>query len=281
MKKVCFAVIPDIQLGREKIIINPWDKWYYNLRGIPIKNAVVGKEISRRLERAVEVINSHYRADFIVSIGDITDSAAPEQLEEAKKILSRLSRPFIPMLGNHDVWPYLQKFEGKKKRVVWEAERPLIVKEFEAYFKDWKNSCCFKNFEKQGGQFQNYAFTINGVRFVVADNNNRRKAPFGLPGQAGWAKLHPESYKWLMRQVSSSKEEKIIIFSHAPLKKGLLKKLQRKIGKKVVNIAGHLHKKSKWEKQNVMQVITNALYHEPLILFVKVGKEIEYEYRNV
>lgn len=279
MEKLHFAVLPDVQLGRELFAINFYDPWWLSLCGIPQKEAVVGEEIDKRLERAVEFINSRSEVEFVVSIGDLTDSGTPGQLAKVWEICGKLRKPFIPLIGNHDVWPYRR--EKGKKKVIWEAERPLTVAEFELYFPEWKNSPCFENFKAQGEWLQNYAFSVDDTRFVVVDNNNRRKAPFGLPGQAGWAKLYPTSKEWLEKQ-SFRPEERMIIFSHAPLVKHLLKELQRWPEDLLVNISGHTHKRSEWRWKNIVRLTTNALYHEPLILLVEVsGKGVKAEYHRI
>ena len=277
-KKWRFTVLPDVQLGRELFAINFYDPWWLTLWGIPQKEAVVGEKIAERLKKAVEWINNQEGVQFVASIGDLTDSGTSEQFREAREILDKLTKPFIPMMGNHDVWPYQRK-KGEKK-VIWEAERPLTVSEFEAHFREWKNSPCFENFEVQDGWFQNYAFVTKGFRFVIVDNNNRRKAPLGLPGQAGWAKLYPESRQWVEKQISSSKEKRIIIFSHAPLRTKWLKALEKE--KEILNIAGHTHKRSVKQEGNVTVLTTNALYHEPLVLMVEVSENsVKTEYQRI
>ena len=278
MKGKKFTVLPDVQLGRELFAINFYDPWWLTLWGIPQKEAVVGEAITERLKRAVEWMNLQPPIEFVVSIGDLTDSGTPEQLARVNEICGKLNKPFIPLIGNHDVWPYRRQ-QGKKK-VIWEAERPLTVGEFEFYFREWRNSSCFENFEVQDGWLQNYAFVTKGVRFVIVDNNNRRKAPLGLPGQAGWAKLYPESRQWVEKQISSSKEKRIIIFSHAPLRTKWLKALEKE--KEILNIAGHTHKRSVKQEGNVIVLTVNALYHEPLVLMVEVSENsVKTEYQRI
>ena len=278
-----FAVLPDVQLGRELFAINSYDPWWLFLRRIPQKEKAVGEAIAERLKRAVEWINLQ-PIEFVVSIGNLTDSGSPEQLRRTSEICSEFKKPFIPLLGNHDLWPYRRE-QGKMK-VIWEAERAWSVDEFESYFPDWKNSPCFENFKAQGKGLQNYTFTVKEIRFVVVDNNNRRKAPFGLPEQAGWAKLYSESKEWLTDEVLSS-QERIVILSHAPLAKSLLKDLQKRTDKKfLTNISGHTHKRTEWryrkKKGEIVRITTNAIYHEPLILLAHVSlRGIGFEYQRI
>lgn len=295
-----FAVLPDIQLGRKWININFWDNIYFWLKGIPTKppEAVVGEEITERLRTAVAWLNVQNleaerlkrtmewlnvrNFEFIATVGDLTDSAIKEQFREVSEILSELKKPFIPIWGNHDVWPY--EF-GPDKKTIWEAIRPLHYREFEQYFQEWKSSLCFQNIreQRQGYWLQNYSFVVNGVKFITVDNNSRTHAPFGLPGQDGVVRLYKESEEWLRGEVLNSREEKIIILSHGPLKEKTLKQIHRlETDKEILAIAGHRHKRSEWRWRNIRRVITNALYHEPYLLVVKIGEEgIKTEYHRI
>ena len=280
MKRWSFAVLPDVQLGRKWININFWDGIYFRLRGIPTKppEAVVGQEIAERLRKTVEWLNAQ-NLKFVTTVGDLTDYATEEQLRKVSEILSKLKKPFVPLWGNHDVWPVIL---GLDKKAVWEGIRPLTVAEFESYFKEWKNSPCFRNFGEQKEGFQNYTFVVNGVRFITVDNNSRKHAPFGLPGQDGVARLYSESQRWLENLVFISRAKRIIVLSHAPLKKTFLKELADLSDKNLINIAGHKHKRSEWKKGEARRIIVNALYQEPFILMVQVeDNTIKTEYHRI
>lgn len=286
-----FAVIPDIHLGRKKVNINPWDKE-------PLEKAIVGIGIERRLRKAVELINKDQEIKFTIVIGDVTDTALEEQFEKAREIIDKLNKPYIPLLGNHDVWPY-RRSERDYKKVVWEAERPLTLLEFEEYFKEsLKAPWLLKQTDllKPKKLLQNYSFSHRGVEFTIIDNVNRRHALPGLPGTVPWSKLHKESKKWLERELSLTTKSRLIVFSHSPLKMRMLERLlrrsqakkemplQRGKVKEIVNIAGHIHKVTgKRTKDGKITIITTgALYLEPMILFVTVSpKKIQFQYKNL
>ena len=66
-----------------------------------------GGENAARLSDAVQQVNE--RADdiaFAVVLGDLTDSSERSEFEAASLELGGLEVPWLPLLGNHDTWPY-------------------------------------------------------------------------------------------------------------------------------------------------------------------------------
>jgi predicted MPP superfamily phosphohydrolase len=64
---------------------------------------------AQRLREAVNWINANkdpQNIAFVMITGDITDSAERSEFLKAKEILDTLTVPYIPMPGNHDIWPY-------------------------------------------------------------------------------------------------------------------------------------------------------------------------------
>ncbi len=270
-KKFGFVLLPDLHMGREKFIINWWD---HLLPRSP--EEVMGEKIEQRLRYCVEKINSFPEVDeveFLVSVGDLTESMTDEQVRKVGEILEALRVPKVLFPGNHDACPYERADSGK---VLWNAEKPLSFGDFKERFHEEfaVASRFFENWEEQGSEFGNFTFIYKDIRFIIVDNVNRRKSPFGLPGVAGWSRLHPESKKWLREQLARREERKIVI-SHTPLKRKLLKAFSG--NKKIVHIAGHRHKEKYLRKSNVTTFVTGALYLQPVITVVKVlPDEIEF-----
>lgn len=259
---VCFAILPDVQVGRVKAILNWWDRF------IPhSKEEVVGEEIEKRLRKFVEKVNDSPEIQFVISVGDLTDTASKGQFRVVKKIMKGLKKPWLPLLGNHDVWPYERDKSGK---VIWNAKTPIIFNQFKNFFKKGFDRIFhfFENWEEQGEWLGNFAFSHHGIRFIIVDNVNRRKSPLGLPGAAGWSRLYPESEKWLIEQVAKSEEKTIVVVSHAPLKMRLLKQTGEKT---ILAIAGHRHK-YQVEENGIVSIVTNALYVEPGFPLVTITK---------
>ncbi|MGQ9702799.1 MAG: metallophosphoesterase family protein [bacterium] len=44
---------------------------------------------------------------FIVCLGDITSTSERSEYQRTLKVLQELDLPYIPILGNHDTWPYI------------------------------------------------------------------------------------------------------------------------------------------------------------------------------
>lgn len=53
-------------------------------------------------EAEVADINRHAEVDFVVHLGDMTDSGTTLEYNQARKCLSRLARPYVALIGNHD-----------------------------------------------------------------------------------------------------------------------------------------------------------------------------------
>lgn len=265
-----FAVLADIHLERQRAVVYQWDRLLFSRT----KNLVLGSAIEERLEKTVDWINSQPFV-FVVVLGDITESALAEQFVKAAQIFSRLNAPLISLIGNHDRWPYRQN----KKKVVWQDDYLLTLSEFEDYLGHrWK--FLLQPEAQEDSDLQNYAFVYKGVRFVIVDNVNRRKALPPFPGVSSFSKLHKQSREWLEEQVLGAREKTIVIFSHAPIKKRILKRLaKQKSFCEVVNISGHRHRKGKRGKENLRIRILGALYLQAQVIVgeIRVGEVFLHE----
>jgi hypothetical protein len=67
-------------------------------------------ELEEALRACVDWINSnryYERIKYVFVLGDLTDSGEKSEQWKAYEILDELLVPWIPLLGNHDVWPYV------------------------------------------------------------------------------------------------------------------------------------------------------------------------------
>ncbi len=258
-----FAVIPDIEFTRPTLDLADL------LRGR--KEGVVGKEAENRLVATVNFINTIPEIDFAATAGDLTDSALLEQFLMVKEVLDKLNVPWLPEIGNHDLWSYRKLPDPiLSRKHSWEDESPNGLRIFEEVFQEnfRQLSEFFDGWRKQKASFLNYTFLHKGVRFIVIDNMSRRHAILGFPGVIGFPHLYPETKDWLREQLSQKEEIKIVI-SHAPLSRKLLKAFSNK-SKKIVHIAGHVHKESLRKSDKIIIFTTGALYLKPVVNIVKV-----------
>ena len=144
-----FAIITDLHIGRG----------YSDYGGVGWNDLGTGGQnyyLTDRLNRTVNWIienreNHHIR--FVIVLGDIADSAEYSEFDKAKVILSRLDDPdgdpntndaipYVPVIGNHDVWPYTEDEEAD-----WpEADRyfrKIFIEErlglLSSYFENWES----------------------------------------------------------------------------------------------------------------------------------------------
>ena len=55
-------------------------------------------------------MNDHHEeinVNFVAVSGDLTDSGERSEFLKFKEIMSALDIPYIQLIGNHDVWPYV------------------------------------------------------------------------------------------------------------------------------------------------------------------------------
>lgn len=258
-----FALLADVHLGRTKEIVNLWDYFLpYSDRG------ALGTALESRLRKAVARINLSPEIGFVVSVGDLTESLCQEQVESLRNILSRLEVTFLPIPGNHDIWPYKRDRDG---RVLWNAREHINFSSFKKLFsQEFKSaSGFFQKWKEQGERFANFSFSYDGVKFVAVDNVNRRQAPGGLPGAISRSKLYPESEHWLLEELRMAQEERIVIISHAPLKIPLPH--DTKMGKKILTVNGHVHRYGLKNNGGIISLQANALYAEPVFPIINIG----------
>lgn len=90
----------------------------------------------RHLTYAVNLINDHYTSSneegtFCVVVGDLANTAEVAEHQHAKMKLDLLNPPWVPIMGNHDTYPYCG--EGTWHTIKWgEVEIPF------AYSYEWQ-----------------------------------------------------------------------------------------------------------------------------------------------
>jgi len=214
-----FAIITDLHIGRGYPDYGGegWDD-----------KGTEGQDyyLTERLERVVEEIKalrSRHNIKFVAVLGDISDSGEYSELEKAKEILDglnydadgdgKLDMVYVPVIGNHDVWPYTEDSE---------AGDPLpnfFHEVFQEQFDILKSYFGEQNWAKQPGLVhQNYAFKYRNIKFICLDFVSREHFqlffPLGKGAKAG-AELHGETIQWLNN--SLREDESTVLFSHHPM----------------------------------------------------------------
>jgi len=283
-EKWAFAILTDLHIGFD---IPDYDGDSYN-------NTSPGQDyyLSRRLEAVINRINElkdDYKIKFVAVLGDISDTAESSELLKARNILNKLNDPngdgnltdgipYIPLIGNHDVWPYTQK-EGidpdRRKNYdcasvnendIADPEKgdKLGDEYFEEIFWDSSN----KNLEKIKELFdfwikedtpvilpelpgwevylQNYAFSYKRINFVGIDNLWRGEKGRVCKWWSAFGHVYSVTSKWIDNYLAD------ILLSHAP---SYLPSLFKEYS---YSFAGHVH----FNGTTVGSIVTEAVKEE-------------------
>jgi GH25 family lysozyme M1 (1,4-beta-N-acetylmuramidase) len=235
-----FAVITDIHMG-----------YNYTDYGTLSWNDEGGQEpyqLTTRLRTIVNWINSHEESNnihFVAVLGDISDSGEKSELLKARDILDDLNIPYIPVIGNHDIWPYTQQVsttDVHKPEYYWQdwrttkglyptvqlppgsAETAVGDEFFDEVF--WpqngvnreKIEALFGNsWKRQTEQtgyagllhIQNCVFVYKNVKFIALDFIDRNPEE---DTQSSCGKLNLDTERWLTD--NSVKNEPTVLLSH-------------------------------------------------------------------
>jgi 3',5'-cyclic AMP phosphodiesterase CpdA len=268
-----FVLITDLHIG--------WGIPDYNGEGYNDQEEGQDYYMTERLKMVVDWINGNYEREnikFVVVDGDISDTAEYSEFLKAREILNQLKIPYIPLIGNHDIWPNTQKLTtdpdglGGRWNTIKEKRKegePLGDEYFEKIF--WQDNATntsrikalFDNFERQEEipqyqgppYFQNYSFNFGGTTFIALDFNDRNYEGL-IPMGCSTVRIWDETLSWLEKILKEKEGEKTVIFVHQPF--GILYgknfaeivKIINKycnseeLGCKIYNFAGHTHRKS-------------------------------------
>ncbi|MCB0514192.1 MAG: metallophosphoesterase [Bacteroidetes bacterium] len=189
------------------------------------------------LIRAVQWINENYQAKnikFVIVSGDLTGKAQHSEFEKFKSIMSTLEIPYIPMIGNHDVWQYV-RYGFEEPYPTGDTVINTIFKNvFESaknFFDNWNDGTRLTaTFDPESGHehyFQNFSFEYDGFKFYALDFNPRYHVKKEEPGIGPEAQLHDipgGTFQWLKKELSlqPKHKENTILLAHHPLTDNLI-----------------------------------------------------------
>jgi len=204
-----FAIITDLHIGRGYSD--------YGGKGIYLPEDAQddGQDyyLTDRLNKTVEWIIENqdgYGIKFAVVLGDLSDSGEYSELRKAKGILDRLNDaniPYVPVIGNHDTWPYTEDEEAQNLRYfeyVFGDQFSLLSDDLRFHLQ----------FQPDRGELLNYRFTYNGIDFIALDFNSREPAGKGVKPEAV---PYEVTLKWLGDSLNQAGEKPVVLLSHHPL----------------------------------------------------------------
>lgn len=189
-----------------------------------------------RLRKSVAWINEHREAlkvHFVVVTGDLSESGEISELLRCKMVLDSLEVPYIPMVGNHDIWPLSQGIEaplpdGDSLFNVLFSDAFIRA---QAFFPGWDDgtrlSSAWDTENNCNAFYQNYGFQYGSYRFLFTDFVSRAHDLAVFNGAAADAQLHDlpgGTWPWLQQAILNAPagEDNLLIFAHHPLSKSLL-----------------------------------------------------------
>ena len=190
------------------------------------------------LIKTVEWINANaaeHKIKFVVVTGDLTDSAERSEFACAKYILDKLTVPYVPLIGNHDIWPYINdenESNGPNGDEYFKYAFDPVLDSLATKLPEWddgtRNSKVYNPeiTNKDGTEafsiFQNYAFSYGSYHFICADFVSRKHAVLGRPGALPGADLHyfeGGTWPWFMSHWNSYQwkhYDNMIVLTHYP-----------------------------------------------------------------
>ena len=181
----------------------------------------------RTLSDAVEKINSLESVDGVFVTGDITSSALREEFEKVRELLDSLKKPWWPLLGNHDSWPYTRHSDGSFDQADYALGDQYFAEVFgdvlQARTAAWPGKACTNQDTQQPSWFHNYEVSFpefsSSFRVLALDWVCRSDA-LPEPGVGPEAELHDfpcGTIEWLQKRLGSyPRNTQIFLAQHHP-----------------------------------------------------------------
>ncbi len=187
---------------------------------------------ARRLRQAVKWINYHEQdknIKFVVMSGDLTGSAEKSEFQTCKKIMDSLHMPYVPVIGNHDIWPYV-RYQTEAPyacgdSVMGEVFADVYDKD-KLFFTNWNDGTRLTrtyNPETHIETYlQNFSFEYDNFIFYGLDFNPRyhvNKAEPGIGPEAQVMDWSGGTFQWLKNDLAinpGKRNHNVCFISHHP-----------------------------------------------------------------
>jgi hypothetical protein len=223
--KFSFVHLTDIHVGEH--IDDYGTPGYYN---DTMPKGDVGYS-AERLRKSVNWVNAHAKEKgikFVIVTGDLTDSGEKSEFDKANEILSALTVPFVPQIGNHDVVSHTKDLHAATAfgdsicNVVFKNEFDTLRHFADKWDDGYRQVRVYSPYSKHDQFFQNFMFEYQGFGFVFFDLSPR--FIYGRPKTDHGPKprlndFPHASFEWLMHTLATFPDKgnhNIFLSTHQP-----------------------------------------------------------------
>ena len=193
---------------------------------------------AKALVQAVNWINLHEQEKnikFVLVSGDLTGSAEKSEFMKFKQIMSGLNVPYVPVIGNHDIWPYVRY----QTEAAYASGDSIMNEIFEdvydkgkLYFNNWNDGTrltrTFNPETQMESYLQNFSFEYDNFVFYALDFNPRYHVNKPEPGIGPEAQLmdwNGGTFNWLKNDLANNPNKRnhnVCFISHHPATDNIL-----------------------------------------------------------
>lgn len=183
-----------------------------------------------RLRSMVHWLQQNARAhniDLVIVSGDLTDSGERSEFLLFKQVMDSANLPYVPLMGNHDAWPYV-RYQNESHKANGDSLMNeifgLTFESLKSHFNwraDLRTMAVTDPISGRTAFLQNFSFSHKGVRYVFIDLNPRYHVRLPEPGIGAEACV-PQgpntTLAFLTEQLHDARTmgEKVVVISHHP-----------------------------------------------------------------
>lgn len=194
--------------------------------------AVDNSQPAKSLREAVKWINANYQEKnirFVIVSGDLTGSAETSEFMMFKSIMKDLKVPYVPCIGNHDVWSYVRFGQEAPYAYGDSLMNEIFAEEYDKarlFFDNWNDGTRLtRTYNPETGletYLQNFSFEYEGAVFYITDFNPRyhvRKEEPGIGPEAQLMNWSGGTFQWFKKSLenqTNKKPKNTFVVSHHP-----------------------------------------------------------------